>query len=285
MATYDSTSQSQHSEPSQSSEQPLSASASTDSGSEVLGAESPENGLDDGSNDPSSQSSPPRITLLTMFRLGLFQMGLGIMSVLTLGVLNRVMIDELRVPALLAAGAIATHQFVAPARLWFGQMSDARPVLGHHRTGYVWIGTALFTITAFVAVQVVWQISNSIAAVGWTFPTYAWMAVLALVFTFYGLTLSSSSTPFAALLVDVSDEDNRSQLVGTVWSMLMIGIVAGAITGSVLLKPLELDAPLADMRSSINSLFILAPALVFGMAIAGTVGIEKNILAMALALV
>ncbi len=218
----------------------------------------------------------PRINLFTMFRLGLFQMGLGIMSVLTLGVLNRVMIDELRVPALLAAGAIATHQFVAPARLWFGQMSDSRPVLGHHRTGYVWIGTALFTLTAFVAVQVVWQISSSIEAVGWTFPTYGWVAALALVFTFYGLTLSSSSTPFAALLVDVSDEDNRSQLVGTVWSMLMVGIVVGAITGSILLKPLELDAPLEQVQASINSLFVIAPAVVFSLAIAGTVGIEKK---------
>ncbi|MGB3495423.1 MAG: BCD family MFS transporter [Elainellaceae cyanobacterium] len=219
---------------------------------------------------------PPRISLFTMFRLGLFQMGLGIMSVLTLGVLNRVMIDELQVPALLAAGAIAAHQFVAPARLWFGQMSDARPVLGHHRTGYVWIGTALFTLTAFIAVQVVWQISNSIGTAGWTFPTYSWVAMLALVFAFYGITLSSSSTPFAALLVDVSDEDNRSKLVGTVWSMLMVGIVVGAITGSILLKPLELDAPLEDLQASINRLFIIAPALVFCMAIAGTLGIEKK---------
>jgi BCD family chlorophyll transporter-like MFS transporter len=33
-----------------------------------------------------------------MFRLGLFQMGLGIMSLLTLEVLNRIMIDELKAP-------------------------------------------------------------------------------------------------------------------------------------------------------------------------------------------
>lgn len=226
--------------------------------------------------NPSTDSSLPRIRLFTMFRLGLFQMGLGIMSILTLGVLNRVMIDELRVPALLAAGAIAMHQFVAPARLWFGQMSDARPVLGHHRTGYVWIGTALFTLMAFIAVQVVWQISASIEAVGWTAPTYGWVGLLALVFSGYGLSLSSSSTPFAALLVDISDEDNRSQLVGMVWSMLMVGIVVGAILSSILLKPLALDAPLELVRASINRLFMIMPAVVFGMAIAATLGIEQK---------
>ena len=48
----------------------------------------------------STHSSPkplPKLGLFTMFRLGLFQMGLGVMSLLTLGVLNRIM-DELKAP-------------------------------------------------------------------------------------------------------------------------------------------------------------------------------------------
>ena len=57
------------------------------------------------SNDSEKIKSLPKINALTMFRLGLFQMGLGIMSLLTLGVLNRVMIDELKVLPLIAASA------------------------------------------------------------------------------------------------------------------------------------------------------------------------------------
>ncbi|MEO0409039.1 MAG: BCD family MFS transporter [Cyanobacteria bacterium P01_A01_bin.135] len=219
---------------------------------------------------------PPRITPITMVRLGLFQMGLGIMSVLTLGVLNRILIDELRVPALLAAGALAMHQFVAPARLWFGQLSDAKPLLGHHRTGYVWVGTVLFTLMAFVAVQVIWQLNGSLSASGWSPVTYGWLALLGLVFALYGLALSASSTPFAALLVDVSDEDNRSRLVGSVWSMLMVGIVIGAILSSVLLKQLALDTPLEVVQSSVNRLFMTVPLVVCAIAIAATAGIERR---------
>ena len=37
----------------------------------------------------------PKVGLLTMMRLGLFQMGLGMMSVLLFGLLNRVLIKEL----------------------------------------------------------------------------------------------------------------------------------------------------------------------------------------------
>lgn len=223
---------------------------------------------------------PPTLSLLTMFRLGLFQMGLGIMSILTLGVLNRVMIKELAIPATIAAGAIAMHQFVSPARLWFGQMSDAKPIRGYHRTGYIWIGSLLFGLAAFLAVQVMWQLGNSMQT-GWTAQTSAWTAILALVFALYGIALSASSTPFAALLVDVSDEDNRSKLVGVVWSMLMVGIVAGAILSSKLLpQPVSCQelgtADLSLLRAGIDRLFLIVPAIVVGLTVLSTIGIERK---------
>lgn len=216
----------------------------------------------------------PKVNLLTMFRLGLFQMGLAMMSVLTLGVLNRVLIDAdlLAVPPLLAGGALAMYQFVAPSRVWFGQMSDSRPLLGYHRTGYVWLGAALFTTGSFLAVQVVWQLGNSLRTVGWTTPTYGWMALVALAFALYGLCIGCSSTPFAALLVDVSDEDNRSKLVGIVWSMLMVGIVVGAVLSARLVEGLTFET----LESSINRLFTVVPALVFCLGIIATLGVEKK---------
>lgn len=228
---------------------------------------------------PDTTKPLPRINLLTMFRLGLFQMGLGIMSILTLGVLNRVLIDGLAVPAVIAAGAIAMHQFVAPARVWFGQMSDAKPLFGLHRSGYVWIGGIFFAVISFLAVQATWQVGNGIVAAGgwvWTAQIIGWIAALTLLFTLYGLFLSASSTPFAALLVDVSDEDNRSQLVGIVWSMLMVGIIVGAILSGGLLRQLDANAPIADLQASINRLFIIVPAIVVGLLFLGTVGIERK---------
>ncbi|MEL6780552.1 MAG: PucC family protein, partial [Cyanobacteria bacterium J06597_16] len=72
----------------------------------------------------------PKIDLFTMVRLGTFNMGLSIMSLLLLGVLNRVLIADLKVPALVAAGVISVYQFMAPARVWFGQRSDVKPIFG-----------------------------------------------------------------------------------------------------------------------------------------------------------
>jgi MFS transporter, BCD family, chlorophyll transporter len=226
--------------------------------------------------DDLPQKNLPRVTLVTMLRLGLFQTGLGMMSILTLGVLNRVMIKELTIPATIVAGTLAMHQFVAPARVWFGQLSDAKPVLGFHRTGYIWIGALLFAIASFLAVQVTWQVGMSLETVGWTMPTYFWMLSLALIFGLYGLALCMSSTPFAALLVDVSDEDNRSQLVGVVWSMLMIGIIIGAIVSSGFLKQIDGDASREVLQTSINGLFFKVPAIVFFLILLATWGVEKK---------
>lgn len=231
-----------------------------------------------GSDQPNVQHRS-KLGLLTMFRLGLFQMSLGIMSILTLGVLNRVLIDGLAVPAVIAAGAIAMHQFVAPARVWFGQMSDAKPLFGLHRSGYIWLGSITFALISYLAVQASWQLGAGVSAAGgwgWTGQIAIWTGFLAILFTLYGLALSASSTPFAALLVDVSDEDDRSKLVGVVWSMLMVGIVIGAILSGGLLRQLEADAPIAALQASINRLFVIVPTIVVGLILLATVGVEKH---------
>ncbi|MEH2159672.1 MAG: BCD family MFS transporter [Nostoc sp.] len=223
--------------------------------------------------------SVPRVNLLTMFRLGLFQMGLSMMSILTLGVLNRVMIQEIAIPATLVSVVLALPLFVAPSRVWFGQISDAKPLWGYHRTAYVWVGAAIFAIAAFLAIQVIWQLNLAASSAGgwtWTTQTIGWTAVLALVFTIYGLGISASGTAFAALLVDISEEDNRSKVVGVVWSMLMVGIIIGAIISASLLKQLTPEATLETLQASITRLFTIVPAIVFGLAIAATLGVEKK---------
>ncbi len=198
------------------------------------------------------------------------------MSVLITGVLNRVMIKELAIPATVVAGTLAMHQFVAPARVWFGQMSDAKPLFGHHRTGYVWMGGVLFVISVFLAVQVMWRLGSSLEAVGWTAATYGWVGLLGLTFALYGIAICMSATPFAALLVDVSDEEDRSKLVGVVWSMLLVGIIIGAIVTSILLKKIDGDVPQEVLQASINGLFVKVPALVLLLVGIGTFGVEKK---------
>jgi len=232
------------------------------------------------------ETKPPKLPLIQMFRIGLFQMGLGIMSLLIAGLLNRLMINELTIPATLAAGFIAVPLFVSPARVWFGQTSDAKTIFGTHRSGYVWIGAVIFAVVSFLITQVMWQLGRSIHEIGWNGITYGWALLLGTMFALYGMSISLSSTPFAAMLVDISDEEERSKLVGIVWSMLMVGIVIGAIAVSRLLPctsapPNEVSIyansdRLLQLQKAINSVFTIIPAAVVGLSFFATYGIEKK---------
>jgi BCD family chlorophyll transporter-like MFS transporter len=244
------------------------------------------NQIDTVNLDESAPQLPPKLPLIQMFRIGLFQMGLGIMSLLIAGLLNRIMINELTIPATLAAVFIAMPLFVSPTRVWFGQTSDAKTIFGTHRSGYVWIGAVIFAIVAFLTTQVMWQLGRSLHEIGWNGVTYGWAIALAVMFALYGMSISLSSTPFAAMLVDVSDEEDRSKLVGIVWSMLMVGIVIGAIVVSKLLQCSEAppsnisiyaDAnKLAKLQSTINFVFTVIPVAVVGISLFATYGIEQK---------
>jgi MFS transporter, BCD family, chlorophyll transporter len=218
----------------------------------------------------------PKVSIATMVRLGLCQMSLGMMSVLIFGLLNRVLIKELNVPATIATVILALTLFVAPARVLFGQLSDTRPLFGYHRTGYVWLGAAGFSLIAWLAVRVMWSLGNSLALTGWSAATWLWAGLLAGLFALYGLAVGMCSTPFATLLVDVTDEDNRSQIVAIDWSMLIGGTIIGAILISIILKPLAANAPLAEVKFQINRLFAIVPWIVGALTLAATIGVEKK---------
>jgi MFS transporter, BCD family, chlorophyll transporter len=218
----------------------------------------------------------PKVSLLTMMRLGLFQVALGMMSVMTFGVLNRVLIKELNVPGTIATLMLALTYFVAPARVWFGQRSDSHPLFGYHRTGYVWIGAASLALTSMVAVRVMWQLGDSLAITGWSAATYGWTILLAVLFGIYGLAVSASSTPFATLLVDITDEDDRSKIVSVDWSMLLGGVIVGAITISKILEKLQADAPIELVQAQINQLFTIIPLTVCVLAFIATWQVEKK---------
>ncbi len=238
-------------------------------------------------NDYSENTRSPKrhVGMLTVFRLGLFNMGLGLMAVLTLAVLNRVMISELGIPATITAGVLALAQFVAPARVWFGQLSDSKRLFGRYRTGYIRLGAIILSIAVFFAVQAVWQLGAIVRANGewiWDSQTIGWAGILGLIMVIYGLAVSSSSTPFTALLVDISEEENRSKLVAIVWSMLMVGIVIGGISGSILLKRINPDGiaagqiPLENLQAPINFIFAIVPFVVIALTFIATWGVEKK---------
>ena len=214
--------------------------------------------------------------VLLAIRLGLFQACLGALSVLTLGIFNRLLIEEFAVPAALTALALGCQQLVAFTRVWFGQRSDRCRWRGLRRTPFIIGGAAAFCALTWIAGRMVlW-----IAAASMLDDTSAVITrglLLAVVFLLYGIAISASSTPFAALLVDVSTEKQRPVLVSIVWSMLMLGIVVGAILLSSFLGSSCASSELTDVIAGVKRLIAIAPMVIFALVLIAIAGVEPRL--------
>lgn len=213
------------------------------------------------------------LSLLAVLRLGLFQGCLGCLAVIFSGLLNRVMISELAFPGLLVGGALAFEQFVAPARVLFGQISDSHPWWGRHRLPYIWLGTVLFCGFAVLSVPLIFHVGSLLNAADSVALTLG-IAALCGLFALYGLAVSLATTPYLALVIDRTSEAERPRAVGIIWCMLTVGIVIGAILIAISLKPLDgVDDP-AVLEPVLLQFMARVAAVVIGLTLLATWGME-----------
>jgi BCD family chlorophyll transporter-like MFS transporter len=214
-----------------------------------------------------------RLGLPSTLRLGLFQGCLGCLAVIFAGLLNRVMISELGFPGLLVGVALACEQFVAPARVLFGQLSDSYPVAGHHRIPYIWLGALLFCTLAVLSVPLIFQVARLLDTGG---PSLlAAIAALCGLFAAYGLAISMASTPYLALLIDSTSEQERPRAVGIIWCLLTVGIVVGAIAIAIALGNLDGVTNPAVLQPALLGFMVRVAVVVLVLTVTATLGIER----------
>ena len=92
---------------------------------------------------------------LLEMQLGLFQLSLGIFGVLILGLLNRLLIQDIELPAVLAALAVGGQQLMGFTRAWFSHRSDRMPPSRLRRTPFIVISSLAIALLFGVACQLV----------------------------------------------------------------------------------------------------------------------------------
>ena len=130
-----------------------------------------------------------------LLRLGLFQMAAGGLSVIFLGVLNRIMRVELGLDlfavSLLVGGG---HYLGALVAIPFGFFSDSHSIAGYRRTFYVLLGALVTASILAVAPWVVQWLSVS------TSPVKFFLGFL--FFLLEGISTYVAGTAFLALIAD-----------------------------------------------------------------------------------
>jgi MFS transporter, BCD family, chlorophyll transporter len=221
-------------------------------------------------------SSPlrPGLTLPATVRLGLFQGCLGCLAVIFSGLLNRIMLSELGFPGLLVGGALAFEQFVAPSRVLFGQISDAHPLASRHRVPYVLLGTAAFCLLAVLSVPLIFQVGRLLE--DGSQPGLAFgIAALCGLFALYGLAISLATTPYLALVIDRTSEQERPRAVSIIWCMLTVGIVIGAVSIGVSLRSLDGVSDPAVLEATLSRFMASVAGLVMLLTVVATWGMES----------
>ncbi|MFM2399831.1 MAG: hypothetical protein RL341_1988 [Pseudomonadota bacterium] len=180
---------------------------------------------------PFADAATLDLPLPRLLRLALFQVSVGMVSVLMVGTLNRVMIVEMGVAAWLVSLMVAVPLLFAPFRALIGFRSDTyRSVLGWKRVPYIWLGTMLqFCGLAFMPFALI-LLSDPGRA-----PIWIGQISAALAFLIAGAGAQITQTTGLALATDLSTSQTRPRVVALMYVMLLLGMVFfGVLFGHLL---------------------------------------------------
>lgn len=164
------------------------------------------------------------ISWLGIFRLGLVQSCLGAIVVLTTSTINRVMVVEFALPAVLPGALVALHYLIQLTRPRFGYGSD----VGGRRTPWIIGGMAVLAIGGVGAAA-----GTASMAISIPFGT----AVAFVSFVMIGLGVGAAGTSMLALLAKRVDAPRRAAAATIVWLMMIAGFALTAGIAGQFLDP------------------------------------------------
>ncbi|MDP2121095.1 MAG: BCD family MFS transporter [Hoeflea sp.] len=176
----------------------------------------------------ASSATSPAASLglgwLSIVRLGLVQASLGSIVVLTTSTLNRVMVVELALAAMIPGLLVGLHYGVQISRPLWGHGSDR----GGSRTRWIVGGVALLGLSGTGA-----------AATTLLFTDHFWLAISAAVLSFLGvgIGIGAAGTSLLALLASRTAMHRKPAAATIVWMMMIAGIVVTAVVSGAWLDP------------------------------------------------
>ncbi len=194
------------------------------------------------------------LTWLGIVRLGMVQTALGAIVVLTTSTMNRVMVVELALPAMLPGALVGLHYAIQLLRPRLGYGSD----VGGRRTPWIVGGMAvLATGGVLAAVATAWMESQRGPGVA--------LAVVA--FCLIGVGVGSAGTSLLVLLAKRTAPQRRPAAATIVWIMMIAGFAVTAGVAGHLLDPYT-PARLVGVTAAVAAVALAVTVL----AVAGVEG-------------
>ncbi len=195
------------------------------------------------------------LSWLSIVRLGLVQAALGAIVVLTTSTLNRVMVVELALAAVIPGALVGLHYAIQLSRPVWGHRSDR----GGNRTRWIVGGIALLAVagTGAAASTLLFEVSFA-----------AGLTAAIFFFALIGLGIGAAGTSLLALLASRTAPARRPAAATIVWMMMIAGIVVTAIVSGTFLDPYS--------HIRLVTVTAIAGALSVCVAALGVWGIERR---------
>jgi BCD family chlorophyll transporter-like MFS transporter len=195
-------------------------------------------------------------------RLGLVQACLGAMVVLATSTLNRIMVVELALPALVPGLLVGFHYAIQMVRPRMGYGADR----GRRCTPWMIGGVATLAC------------GGTLAAWGTTLMAESqWqgLALCLLAFGMIGLGVSAAGTSLLSLMAKRVPETMRAPAATTVWVMMIVGFAITAVTVGKLIEPYS-PQRLIDVTAGLGVLIVALTALALWGLESGTQAVEQT---------
>ena len=199
-----------------------------------------------------STSEPTYLTWPQIARLGLVQASLGSIVVLTTSLLNRVMVVELALPAILPGALVAIHYFIQLIRPRMGFGSDQT------RRASPWIRGGILVLASggVLAAASTILLNNSIV-LGIALATIAFLMI--------GIGVSSSGTALLVLLAKRVEPKKKAAAATCVWLMMIFGFAFTASVSGKFLTPFSFER-LLMVSSTVSVIAVIVTFLaIWGM--------------------
>jgi len=167
-------------------------------------------------------AAPSPLSWFGIVRLGLVQTALGAVVVLTTSTLNRVMVIELALPAMIPGLLVAIHYAMQVLRPWLGHGSD----VGGRRFAWIVGGMAVLAAGGLLeAVATALMASQLVLG----------LVVAVIAFIMIGIGVGAAGTSLLVLLAKRTAPERRSAAASIAWIMMIAGfIVTTAVAGKAL---------------------------------------------------
>ena len=164
------------------------------------------------------------LSWLDIVRIGVVQICLGAIVVLTTSTLNRLMVVELALPAVLPGLLVALHYGVQITRPHWGFRSDTKG----NRTTFIVGGMIALALGGLMAAFGIQTIEGQFGL---------GLAISIVAYALIGLGVGASGTSLLALLATATAPVRRAAAATITWLMMIAGIAVTAATVGVFLDP------------------------------------------------